>query len=213
MRTYSTVDRLVMRTQRLLKSAVPGAPAALPPRQNTRPMNDPRLSPAQQRHAAALMRVNHAGEVAAQGLYTGQALLARTETVRQLLKESAREEAAHLTLCSQRLAELGARPSRLTALWYTGSAAIGLLAALPGDRFSLGFIAETERQVEAHLNHHLERLPPDDQDSRAVVARMRDEEAGHADKARNAGAIRLPGLVRQVMRAVARMMTGIAYWV
>ena len=153
MRTYSTVDRLVMRTQRILKSAVPGAPAALPPRQDTRPMSDPRLSPAQQRHAAALMRVNHAGEVAAQGLYTGQALLARTETVRQLLRESAREEAAHLTLCSRRLAELGAHPSRLTPLWYTGSAAIGILAALPGDRFSLGFVAETERQGGAHLNH------------------------------------------------------------
>ena len=213
MRTYSTVDRLVMRTQRILKSAVPGAPAALPPRQDTRPMSDPRLSPAQQRHAAALMRVNHAGEVAAQGLYTGQALLARTETVRQLLRESAREEAAHLTLCSRRLAELGAHPSRLTPLWYTGSAAIGILAALPGDRFSLGFVAETERQVEAHLNHHLERLPPDDRDSRAVVAKMRDEEAGHADKARNAAAIRLPGLVQQAMRATARLMTGIAYWI
>jgi 3-demethoxyubiquinol 3-hydroxylase len=159
------------------------------------------------------MRVNHAGELAAQALYHGQALLARSAATRTMLLEAAREEAAHLAWCERRLSELSARPSRLNPLWYAGSFAIGASAALLGDRASLGFVAETERQVEGHLDRHLERLPPSDARSRAILRAMRAEEIAHGAAAAAAGGTTLPAPLRLLMRHTARIMTATAYWV
>lgn len=171
------------------------------------------LSGSERRTAAALMRVNHAGEIAAQALYHGQSLTARSAATRDLLLRAAREESDHLAWCEERLKALGSRPSRLNPLWYAGSLAIGTLAAAFGDRASLGFVAETERQVEGHLQEHLDRLPAGDAPSRAIVRVMRDDEARHGHSARDAGAARLPGPVRALMRQTARVMTRTAYWV
>jgi ubiquinone biosynthesis monooxygenase Coq7 len=159
------------------------------------------------------MRVNHAGEVAAQALYHGQALVARDPAVRDFLLEAAREEGDHLVWCATRLRELGSRTSLLDPVWYAGSVAIGALAGLAGDRTSLGFIAETERQVEGHLDSHLERLPTTDRASRAILEQMKADEATHRDHALAHGGEDLPAPVRGLMRAVAKVMTGSAYWV
>lgn len=172
----------------------------------------PALSPDETRRAAALMRVNHAGEIAAQALYHGQAMVARSEATRRMLLDAAREETDHLAWCESRLKELDSRPSLLNPLWYAGSFFIGALAALAGDRASLGFVVETERQVEGHLDEHLGRLPPTDQRSRAIVQQMRADEAAHGANARAAGGMELPGPVRALMRHTARVMTGTAYW-
>ncbi len=155
----------------------------------------------------ALMRVNHVGEVCAQALYQAQALSAVSPERRQQMHAAAREEGDHLAWTQQRLNEIGARPSLLNPLWYAGSFAIGLLAGRLGDRVSLGFVVETERQVEQHLAGHLERLPAGDARSRAIVAKMKDDEARHADDALAAGAVRLPPPVRWAMAAAARVMT------
>jgi ubiquinone biosynthesis monooxygenase Coq7 len=158
------------------------------------------------------MRVNHAGEVAAQALYHGQAAFAARPEVRTLLEEAAREEADHLAWCEQRLRELGSRPSLLGPLWYAGSFAIGAAAALAGDRASLGFVSETERQVEGHIGSHLERLPAHDARSRAILEAMRSDEIEHGAEARAAGGVELPPPVRAAMRATAKVMTTTSYW-
>ena len=168
---------------------------------------------ADRRESAALMRVNHAGEVAAQALYHGQALAAASPATREFMLQAAREEADHLGWCEQRLAELGARPSLLNPVWYAGSFAIGALAAAFGDRISLGFVAETERQVEGHLDGHLQRLPAADSSSRAVVAAMRADEISHGAAAQSAGGSELPTPVKALMRNTARLMTGTARWI
>jgi 3-demethoxyubiquinol 3-hydroxylase len=185
---------------------VPGPPAAAA-------AGVPELSPDERRRAAALMRVNHAGEIAAQALYHGQAMAARSDTTRRMLLDAAREETDHLAWCESRLEELQSRPSLLNPLWYAGSFFIGALAALAGDRTSLGFVVETERQVEGHLDDHLGRLPATDLRSRAIVQQMRTDEATHGANARAAGGAELPGPVRALMRHTARIMTGTAYWV
>lgn len=209
MRNQTRIDRLISRLDGALRGVMPAAAGP-----DTTPSDsDQHLSPGEKRHAAALMRVNHAGELAAQGLYTGQALLARSAATRHLLDAAARDEAQHLSACAQRLAQLGARPSRLAPLWYLGSVSIGVLAALPGDRMSLGFVTETERQVEAHLDSHLDRLPPTDETSRDLVTSMRDDEVRHGGKAQAAGGAPVPGVVRCTMRRAARVMTRTAYWV
>jgi 3-demethoxyubiquinol 3-hydroxylase len=173
----------------------------------------PELSPEETRRAAALMRVNHAGEIAAQALYHGQAIVARSETTRRMLLDAAREETDHLAWCESRLQELHSRPSLLNPLWYAGSFFIGALTALAGDRASLGFVVETERQVEGHLDEHLGRLPAADLRSRAIVQQMRTDEMVHGTNARAAGGMELPGPFRALMRHTARVMTGTAYWV
>jgi ubiquinone biosynthesis monooxygenase Coq7 len=159
------------------------------------------------------MRVNHAGEVAAQALYHGQALTARSESTRELLLQSAREENDHLAWCETRLAQLEARPSLLNPLWYAGSFAIGALAGALGDRVSLGFVAETERQVEGHLEEHLGRLPAQDARGRAILEAMRVDESAHGARAHRAGAAALPRSVRELMRWTSRVMTRTAYWI
>ncbi|HTW38222.1 MAG TPA: 2-polyprenyl-3-methyl-6-methoxy-1,4-benzoquinone monooxygenase [Steroidobacteraceae bacterium] len=171
------------------------------------------LSGAERRQAAALMRVNHAGEVAAQALYHGQALGARGVQTRALLLKAAHEESDHLAWCEARLKELGSRTSLLNPLWYAGSFMIGAVAGAFGDAASLGFVRETERQVEGHLKDHLRRLPAADARSRAILEAMRTDEARHGASARSAGAIRLPGAVQALMRQTARVMTRTAYWV
>ena len=165
------------------------------------------LSADERRLAGALMRVNHVGEVCAQALYQAQGLTARTPQLRQQMTDAAREETDHLAWTAQRLSELGARRSLLNPLWYAGAFGIGLLAGRIGDQVSLGFLVETERQVEAHLAGHLERLPAHDMRSRAIVTQMKEDERRHGDSAERAGATPLPGIVKLAMRAAARVMT------
>ena len=172
---------------------------------------EPDLTAYERRDAAGLMRVNHTGEVCAQALYAAQALVARDADVRARYAEAAREEEDHLAWTQARLAELDARPSLLNPLWYAGSFAIGLAAGVAGDRANLGFVVETERQVEEHLTAHIDRLPVNDTKSRAIVTQMRDDEARHGAMAMDAGGVPLPFPVRRAMRAAADVMRAIAY--
>lgn len=165
----------------------------------------------ERRHAAGLMRVNHAGEVAAQALYAGQALTARDEATRIAMEQSAVEEEDHLAWCEERLRELDAGPSKLAPFWYMGSFAIGALAGAAGDRWSLGFVSETERQVESHLDDHLQRIADDDRRSRAIIELMKEDEIRHGQKARDAGAVELPEAVKKAMGLVSKVMTATAY--
>lgn len=164
-------------------------------------------------HAAGLMRVNHAGEVAAQGLYQGHAAVARDPQLEKDLQHAANEEFDHLVWCEERLEQLGQSRSRLTPLWYAGAFSIGALSGVLGDRWSLGFIAETERQVSRHLSGHLERLPNNDVKSRAIVEQMRQEEEQHGKDAIAAGARELPAPLQRLMALTARVMTRTAYWI
>ncbi|TXH06432.1 MAG: 2-polyprenyl-3-methyl-6-methoxy-1,4-benzoquinone monooxygenase [Nevskiaceae bacterium] len=169
------------------------------------------LAPDERRHAAGLMRINHAGEVAAQALYQGQALTARNPRVREQLLKAAAEERDHLRWCEQRLEELGDGPSKLQPLWYLGSFAIGAVAGLAGDRWSLGFVAETEKQVSEHLDEHLQRLPEPDARSRRILEAMRHDETRHGQEASDAGGAPLPRPVRELMKRAARVMKFGAY--
>ncbi len=186
--------------------------------QASRPIPEPvlggrPLSEQERRHAAGLMRVNHVGEVCAQALYRAQALVTNDARLAGNLRNAAREENDHLAWTEARLTALDARPSLLNPLWYAGAYGIGLIAARAGDAVSLGFVVETERQVEEHLEGHLQQLPQADTASRAVVAQMRDDEARHAREAMAHGARLLPRPLRSLMRAAARVMTRTAYWI
>ncbi len=169
------------------------------------------LDAADRRESIGLMRVNHVGEVCAQALYTAQAMATRDPQLRQHFEQAWREETDHLAWTQQRLQALGGRPSLLNPLWYAGAFGLGLLAGRLGDRVSLGFVVETERQVEAHLDSHLDRLPADDHASRAIVAQMKADEAAHAAQALSAGAAPLPAPVKGLMRAAAQVMTTTAH--
>lgn len=175
--------------------------------------DDTKLHEREARQAAALMRVNHVGEVCAQALYTAQALATRDPALRRHFQRAADEETDHLAWTAERLQELGDRPSLLNPLWYAGAFAIGLAAGRLGDRLSLGFVVETERQVEAHLESHMERLPAGDHASRAIVAQMKDDEAAHARLAQQAGAAELPAPAKALMRAAAKVMTTTAHYI
>jgi ubiquinone biosynthesis monooxygenase Coq7 len=177
------------------------------------PADQTHLGAQERHHAAALMRVNHVGEVCAQALYTAQAMATRNPDLRQKLERAAREETDHLAWTKGRLDELGARPSLLNPLWYAGAFGLGLVAGRFGDPVSLGFVVETERQVEAHLESHLERLPAGDHASRAIVVQMKEDEAAHADAALRAGAAELPAPVKAAMRVAAKVMTTTAHYV
>ena len=208
------LDTFISAADRALRAllAPPAAGRPVPPApQGAVSKGDAALSPDDKRESAALMRVNHAGEVAAQALYHAQALFARDPKVREFMLHAAREETDHLAWCETRLRELGAQTSVLNPLWYAGSFGIGALAALLGDKASLGFVAETERQVEGHLKSHLDRLPAEDARSRAIVQAMVHDEVGHGRQAESAGAAPLPGAVRELMRRTARVMTHTAY--
>ena len=171
------------------------------------------LAPEDRRRSAGYMRVNHVGEVCAQALYQSQALTARSEVTRHKMATAAAEEIDHLAWCEQRLEELDSRKSLLNPVWYAGSFAIGAIAGLAGDRWNLGFVEETEKQVVEHLENHLAELPEEDVRSREVVAKMQADEARHAQMARNAGASALPEPVRGLMRRVSRVMTRTAFWI
>jgi len=172
---------------------------------------DSAMSDQEKTHAAGLMRVNHVGEVCAQALYAAQSAFAKTPLTREQFEKAGEEEVDHLAWTADRLQELGARPSLLNPLWYAGSFALGAVAAKLGDPISLGFVVETERQVEAHLDRHLDELPPNDLRSRAIVTQMRDDEVAHAKAAGQLGAAELPLPVKQVMQAMAKVMTTAAY--
>jgi ubiquinone biosynthesis monooxygenase Coq7 len=173
----------------------------------------PELSPAERAHAAGLMRVNHVGEVCAQALYQAQKLSTRSPSLRAMFDRAAAEEEDHLAWTARRLEALDSRPSLLNPLWYTGALAIGLAAGRLGDRVSLGFMAETERQVEQHLDGHLAELPAADHESRAIVEQMRADEMEHGKAATDAGGVELPFPARALMRAVSKVMTRTAYYV
>ena len=209
-RVLSPLDRLLELADTGLRSSFGKAPGSRPT--PGKPDAAP-LAPDERRHAAGLMRVNHSGEIAAQGLYQGQALTASDPVTRAALRKAAAEEGDHLAWCRERLDELNSRPSLLNPLWYAGSVAVGMFAGLAGDRLSLGFMAETERQVEGHLADHLDRLPADDVRSRAIVQEMQEDEIGHGRAAIEAGGVELPPPVPKLMRWAARIMTGTAYWI
>lgn len=209
-RTPSPADRLIVQLDQALRTVF-GRPVTTGRPDPDHGLTSADLDEAARRHVAGLMRVDHAGEVCAQALYQGQAVTARREDVRARLEEAAREENDHLAWCERRLDELGSHRSLFNPLWYAGSFAIGALAGLAGDRWSLGFLAETERQVVRHLDRHLAELPPADSKSRAILEQMREDEGRHATTAVDAGAAELPGPVKVLMTGVSRVMTAVAY--
>lgn len=217
-----TIRRLSF-TDRLISTAQQAITLSTSRPQGARPTPEPpgngavsdavttEMSATERRHAAALMRVNHVGEVCAQALYQGQGLMARDPRVCAQFELAAREEIDHLAWTAERLSELNDRPSPLNPAWYLGSLVIGMLAGARNDSYSLGFMAETERQVEQHLDGHLSTLPATDLRSRAIVAQMKQDEASHAATALDMGGIRPPWAVRQTMRGVAKLMTTVSY--
>jgi ubiquinone biosynthesis monooxygenase Coq7 len=209
-RPLSRFDRVLVEIERALATTLEPRPDAT----RSSPAEgvaEGELDAAERRHAGGLMRVNHVGEVCAQALYSGQAAVARDARTRTQLLAAAAEETDHLAWCGQRLQELGDRASLLNPLWYGGAYAIGAVAGLVSDRLSLGFVVETERQVEAHLQGHLGALPSADARSRAIVTRMKEDEARHADLALAAGGVALPAPVRGLMRMAANVMRAVAY--
>ena len=208
-RHIDRLDRLIIAFDRALRGTAPDhEPSTQNPADD---VADDVLDDHERRHSAGLMRVNHAGEVAAQALYQGQSLVARDTATREAMEQAAREENDHLVWCRTRLEELGAAPSRLDPLWYAGSLAIGAAAGLAGDRWSLGFVVETERQVAEHLDDHLARLPAGDHRSRALLEQMHADEQRHATRARAAGGAALSPIVRRLMRVASNIMTRTAY--
>lgn len=208
-RITTPLDHLLTEAQRALDTVFGNPPAARPNPGLDTP--DVVLDPAERRHAAGLMRINHVGEVCAQGLYFGQAAVAHDPSTRAHLLAAAQEETDHLSWCADRLRELDSRPSRFNALWYAGSYTIGTLAGLRGDGWNLGFVVETERQVEAHLDEHLQTLPEADQRSREILKVMKIDEARHAEHAEHAGARILPQPIPAAMALASKVMKGIAY--
>ena len=211
-RRLTPLDRLLASANNALRTVA--APAGRPARANpAEHIIDADLDDREKSHAAGLMRVNHAGEVAAQALYQGHAAIARDKSIEEQMQRAADEEFDHLAWCEQRINELGEEVSRLTPVWYAGAFAIGAASGILGDKWSLGFIQETEKQVCAHLDSHLDSLPPQDAKSRAIVEQMRDEEEEHGANAAQAGAAELPAPVKRLMRMTAKVMTKTAYWV
>ncbi len=209
LRLHTPLDHLLTEAQRALETVFGN-----PPAQRANPAGatpDATLNETERRHAAGLMRINHVGEICAQGLYFGQATVAREPQTREHLLEAAQEETDHLAWCAERLRELDSRPSLFNPLWYGGSYALGVLAGLRGDGWNLGFVVETERQVEAHLDEHLETLPAADQRSREILRQMKVDEARHADHAEQAGARVLPAPIPTLMATASKLMKAVAY--
>ncbi|WP_374486646.1 2-polyprenyl-3-methyl-6-methoxy-1,4-benzoquinone monooxygenase [Zoogloea sp.] len=205
------LDQLIIGFDRALRTVFADAQTVRPVPGEALP--EAEMSEQEKRHAASLMRVNHCGEICAQALYQGQALMSGNEGIKKALAGAAHEETEHLAWTERRIAELGGRKSFLNPLWYGGSLAIGMLVARFGDGVNLGFLAETERQVEAHLDSHLGRLPEQDLRSREIVAQMKVDEVAHADTAVRLGAVELPVPVKAAMQATSKVMTGVAYWI
>lgn len=213
-RRSNPLEDILAEVGRALQVLDGSAQAGRPNPAGPRPLNaaeGENLSPAEQQHAAGLMRVNHVGEVCAQALYRGQAVFCRDVSIRNVLHQAAAEEVDHLAWCRDRLEELNSRPSLLNPLWYLGSFSLGALASRAGIPRNLGFMAETERQVEQHLDGHLEQLPAHDERSRRIVEQMRDDEIQHRTTAETHGAVPLPGPVKLAMRLMSKVMTTTAY--
>jgi 3-demethoxyubiquinol 3-hydroxylase len=209
-KSLTGLDLLLSEADRALRTLAATATAARP--YPAAEATDAPLHEQARKHAAGLMRVNHSGEVAAQALYQGQAFTARDPSVQAAMRHASDEEGDHLAWCEERLRELDARPSVLNPLWYAGSFAIGALAGALGDRISLGFVAETERQVEGHLHEHLERLPQEDERSRRILEQMKKDESQHGERARDAGGVPLPAPIQRLMWLTSQVMTRTAYW-
>lgn len=204
------IDGFIIEFDRALRSIVGATPMRRSvPESST--MNESELSAEEKKHAAGLMRVNHVGEVCAQALYQSQKLHAKSDDLKNKLEHAAIEEEDHLAWCERRLEELDSRPSLLNPVWYAGSFVLGSIAGLAGDKISLGFVAETEKQVEHHLDDHLKELPSNDHRSRAIVAQMRADEIAHGQMAIQEGGVELPSAVQEVMKTMAKVMTVTAY--
>lgn len=206
-------DNLISEVDNALRTILPPKKRISTRHSPAEHVHDSALSSKEKKHVAGLMRVNHAGEVCAQALYQGQALTAQLTHIKQQMSEAAAEEVDHLAWCEERLAQLGSKPSLLNPIWYSGSIVLGALAGLAGDKVSLGFVAETERQVTAHLQQHLQKLPITDKKSQAILTLMQEDETHHAEVAVDAGAIELPYLVKQLMRIVSKLMTKSSYYI
>ena len=211
MRQYTGIDKLINSFDQALRSLVPGATSA----QRSNPSEDTttQLAVSEARHVAGLMRVNHSGEVCAQALYHGQALTAKLPKVRQEMQFAAIEEQDHLAWCEDRLKELDSHTSLFNPVWYGLSFGMGALAGLAGDKYSLGFVAETERQVSMHLQQHISELPPQDGRSRKILVQMNEDELHHRDTALNAGGVDLPAPVKITMTAISKLMTKTSYFI
>ncbi|MEJ2565947.1 MAG: 2-polyprenyl-3-methyl-6-methoxy-1,4-benzoquinone monooxygenase [Gammaproteobacteria bacterium] len=210
-RDYSPFDQLLMHMDKAVRTVF-GTPPHTERPNPAQAQPEAELAANERRQVAGLMRVNHAGEVSAQALYQGQALTAKLTEVRAKMERAALEENDHLAWCEQRLKELDSHTSVLNPLWYAGSFTIGALAGAAGDKWSLGFVVETERQVVKHLEEHLERLPAQDHKSRAILEQMKEDEAHHATTALEAGSAELPGAVKRLMRLTSKIMTVTAYY-
>lgn len=211
-RRYSPLDQLLINADHAMRTLF-GRPQTTERSSPAIDLMDSELGKDQRKHVARLMRINHTGEVCAQALYQGQALTAKLPETRQRMERSAEEENDHLAWCETRLEELGDRKSLLNPLWYAGSFAMGAAAGLAGDKWSLGFVVETERQVESHLDDHLEQIPAQDAKSRAILEQMKVDEIKHAQVAKSAGGADLPGPIRLAMKLTSRVMTRTVYWV
>ena len=211
-RDYTPIDRLILSADNALRTLF-GQPRTTERPNPAAPFADADLGEHERRHVARLMRINHTGEVCAQALYQGQALTARLPETRKRMERSAQEENDHLDWCASRLTDLGDRKSLLNPLFYAGSFAIGAAAGLAGDRWSLGFVVETERQVEDHLDEHLDQVPDYDERTRAILEQMKADEIHHAQVAKAAGGAELPAPIRAAMRLTSRLMTRTVYWV
>lgn len=212
MRHFNPIDSIIQKVDMTIRSLV------VPEKRVTlreipgKELPEASLTPIQKEKAASLMRVNHSGEVSAQALYQGQALTAKLTHIKQQMIEAAKEEEDHLAWCEQRLKELGAKTSFFNPFWYLGSFCIGAFAGLLGDKVSLGFVAETEQQVSAHLQKHLEQLSAEDQKTRLILEKMQADEKQHAETAKQAGGIELPTLVKGLMQLVSKLMTKTSYY-
>jgi len=211
-RRYSLFDKCLLHFDQMLQAVAGNRTISSQPNP-AQDCTEAALTPAERKYAAGLMRVNHTGEVCAQALYQGQALTARNSAIRVKLEQAAQEEGDHLAWCTQRLHELNSHTSFLNPLWYVGSLALGVTAGLISDQVNLGFLAETERQVEQHLTEHLQKLPAADQKSKKILEKMRADEAQHAAVAIQAGAAELPAPVKMLMRGMSKVMTKTAFWV
>jgi ubiquinone biosynthesis monooxygenase Coq7 len=208
--SQNPIDGFIIEFDRALRSIVGATPMRRPVPESS-VIDESELTTEEKKHAAGLMRVNHVGEVCAQALYQSQKLHAKSDDLKNKLEHAAIEEEDHLAWCERRLEELNSRPSLLNPVWYAGSFVLGSIAGLAGDKISLGFVAETEKQVEHHLDDHLKELPSNDHRSRAIVAQMRADEIAHGQMAMQEGGIELPSVIQKVMKTMAKAMTVTAY--
>ncbi len=213
MRITNILDQFIAQIDNTLRVLLPPEQRITMRQSPAKNIVAPSLSHQEKKHSAGLIRVNHSGEICAQALYQGQALTAQLAHIKKQMSDAANEEIDHLAWCEERLAELNSRPSILNPIWYVGSILLGAIAGLAGDKVSLGFVAETERQVSSHLNRHLRKLPEKDEKSKTILTHMQEDEERHATAAMESGAIELPYIVKQLMNVVSKLMTKSSYYI